>query len=246
MFPITPSAPSNGLYRPARLNLRDEVSAYLREEIFAGRLRPGTKIDQDGVAVTMGISKLPVREALIALEAEGLVNSIPRRGAYVAMLTADDFHDHYRVYGRVVAIAAERAAGRITLDELEILDRLVDRMEMWVYGDQDDERLNFQFHRLINRAGASRRLKSVLKSLAQAMPEKLYHETRGWSKPAQREHRAIVTALRNGDGLAAAAASIEHIEAGAEQVIRSLTNSGFFASDPADGPANASSEPTAR
>ena len=61
-----------------RGNLADEVADHIRDSILTGRLRPGTRIDQDAIARDMGVSRLPVREALISLDQEGLVRTLPR------------------------------------------------------------------------------------------------------------------------------------------------------------------------
>jgi len=93
-----------------RERFAEEVASELREMILAGRLGSGERIDQDAVAESHGMSRLPVREALIALEQEGLVVNTPRRGAYVAQLSPEDVQDQYEVYGLVAGIASARAA----------------------------------------------------------------------------------------------------------------------------------------
>ena len=81
--------------RRSRPTLKDEAAQYVRDRILTGVRKPGMKIDQDAVADDLGARRLPVREALIALEAEGLVETIARRGLYVAALSPSDIRDHY-------------------------------------------------------------------------------------------------------------------------------------------------------
>ena len=103
-------APYRSRQRPVkRERFAEEVASELRELILAGTLPSGSRIDQDAVAESHGMSRLPVREALIALEQEGLVVNTQRRGAYVAQFTPEDVLDQYEVYGLVAGIAA--AAG---------------------------------------------------------------------------------------------------------------------------------------
>ena len=226
--------PLPGREAHGRLNLRDAVAAHIRELIFSGSLRRGQRIEPGGVADVVGVSKLPVREALIQLESEGLVDNIARRGAFVAMLDPEDLYDHFQAFGKLVAIAAERAAQRITDHELDELDSLVARMENWDEGDRecDVERLNQRFHQIINRSGGSRRLKGIIRSLAASIPEDLYHRSRGWSAEAQAEHRLILAALRAHDGVSAGAASTRHVEAGGRDLVKSLHASGFWDDEP--------------
>ena len=84
-----------------RHNLADEVATHIRTAILAGRLRSGERIDQDAIADELGVSRLPVREALIALDKEGLVNTIPRKGSYVARIDREDIADHYEIFGQL-------------------------------------------------------------------------------------------------------------------------------------------------
>ena len=93
---------------PRRRNLAEDVAEHIRQEILAGRFRPGDRIDQDAIAVQLGVSRLPVREALIALDQEGLIESIPRRGAYVQRLEREDIADHYQLFGQAAGLAAYR------------------------------------------------------------------------------------------------------------------------------------------
>lgn len=213
-----------------RHNLKEDVAAYVRELIFGGQFKPGMKVDQDRIADTLGVSKLPVREALILLESEGIIESYPRRGAFVAPLTPDDVYDHYHIFALLVSAAAERAATRITDEEIEQLERLLQQMEEWDSSESaaGQEQLNDEFHRIINRAGGSRRLNAVLRSLSHGIPSRLYHQTRGWTDMAQKEHRAIVEALRARDPEGAAAAAAAHVDSGASHAVRILRESGFW------------------
>jgi DNA-binding GntR family transcriptional regulator len=230
----------------SRPNLRDVAANHIRNRIFAGDLRPGTRLDQDGIAADLGISKLPVREAILILEREGLLDGKARRGSYVAMLQPEDFFDHYRIFATLTGMAAERAATRISGNELDALAALLARMEQWDESnrDSDTERLNFRFHRIVNRAGGSRRLNVVLKALAAGMPEQLYHRTRGWTAAAQAEHREILAALKARDPYLAREAASRHVEQGGREVIASLHARGFWADAPGSGEESTSASMT--
>jgi DNA-binding transcriptional regulator YhcF (GntR family) len=113
--------------RPAlrTTNLKSEIADYLREQIYGGALHAGSRLDQDGLAEQLRVSRLPVREALISLEAEGLVVTKARRGAYVASLTEAYVIDHFRIFGAVSSIAAQEATEALTAAQLDKLDGLV-------------------------------------------------------------------------------------------------------------------------
>jgi DNA-binding GntR family transcriptional regulator len=215
--------------------LKELAADEIRDRIFAGELRPGHKVEQDAIASDLGISKLPVREALISLEAEGIVRNIPRRGAFVAALTPEDVRDHYQVYGLASSVAAERAATRMTDADLEYLRVAHAAMTE----ERDPERqaeLNFDFHRQINVAGGSRRLLSVLEVLSRGIPTRFYETHPGWSTVAHADHTLILRALEEKDGAAAATAMASHLREGGEYAIRVLKESGFWDAPPSGSP----------
>lgn len=211
-----------------RQNLKDEIAAHIRNLILSGELRPGEKILQDQVALDLAVSRLPVREALIALESEGLVKNIPRKGSYVAMLKPEDVIDHFIVFGMLSGLAAERAANRLTADQFDQLERLVEEMDRET-DPMIQENLNGQFHEIINRAGSSLRLRSLLRGLAKSIPSKFFEMPTGWSDWARSDHKAIIDALRSRDGRAAAELMQQHLRNGGEAAVRGLRGVGFWA-----------------
>jgi DNA-binding GntR family transcriptional regulator len=213
--------------RSIRTNLKDVVADHIRNLIFSGQLRPGQKVDQDEIAEVLGVSKLPVREALIVLENEALVRGVPRRGVFVAPLTPDDLFDHYEIYGMVEGIAARRAAQNLSDAELEKLAEITAQMH------QDDlperqEKLNYEFHRAINIAGGTPKLLTVLHALSKTMPARFFEIAGGWAEVAGDQHRQIEAALRIRDGAAAEQAMYEHILSGGEYAVKMLRESGFW------------------
>jgi DNA-binding GntR family transcriptional regulator len=109
--------------RPGRVRLRressaDQVAAHVRRSIMAGELRKGDRLLQDEIAEELGVSRIPVREAIIALDREGWVSFEANRGAFVTGLEADDIRDHYELRGIVLGLAAKRVAETATDDAL--------------------------------------------------------------------------------------------------------------------------------
>ncbi len=215
------------LARRARPNLKDEAADFLRDAIFAGRFRPGDRIDQDQIAADLGVSRLPVREAIITLSTEGLIDMMPRRGAFIARLTRDDVLDHYVIFGVLSGLAASRAVEVITDDQLDDLATLITAM-----GTSKDpvaqEQMNFRFHQIINKAGSSRRLTMVLGQLSKNMPTRFYEFTQGWADRAICEHQAILDALRSGDPRLASAVVAMHLRSGGEQAVKMLDSLDFW------------------
>src|SRR5437763_14146955 len=89
------------VYEPrlARRSSGDDAALLIRRMIFEGELRPGERVPQDHVAAVLGISRIPVREALIALEREGWVTIEMNRGAFVNALDARSVRDNDDLFG---------------------------------------------------------------------------------------------------------------------------------------------------
>lgn len=212
-----------------RPNLKDEVARYVRDLILSGSVGAGQRLDQDAIADELGVSRLPVREALITLEAEGLVDNIARRGSYVASLAPTDISDHFEMYGLLSGLAAARAATASPPGMIERLEQIVAEMRDNT-DPREHDRLNFAFHQAINKAGASRRLVAVLRILSGNMPTHFFehHTDDEFRTEALKEHDVILTALRNGDGQAASAAMAAHFTHTGNEAVRMLRESGFW------------------
>lgn len=215
-------------HRPRRRpNLAEEVATFIRDGILAGRLRPGDRIDQDAIADELGVSRLPVREALISLDREGLVQTIPRKGSYVSRIDRDDIADHYTIFGQVAGLAAARAVLRLHDDDLA---RLVDLHERMLAADSlsEQQRLNHEFHRTINLGAGSQRMTAMLQLLSRSLPMPYADFPAEWLDEANRQHKDILDALRRRDTLAAQRAMEQHINASARHAIEVLEGLDFF------------------
>jgi DNA-binding GntR family transcriptional regulator len=210
-----------------RRSLSAEVADHVRSMIFDGRLRAEERVPQDAIAAELGVSRLPVREALITLEADGLVASEPHRGMFVVPIRAEDIEDHYRLYGMAQGLAATGAVRRITSPVLARLDELVAAMDGG--GDPDlMHDLNWEFHSLINHTGASTRTLSMLRHLSHNLPREVYSLPDPASPEANRGHARIVAALRAGDATAVDVANREHVQREGDQVVAALKRAGVL------------------
>lgn len=105
------------------------VAAHLREAILGGKLRPGDRIRQEEVAEQFGASRLPVREALRILAAEGLTELEPHKGARVPRLTRREVEVIYRMRERLEPLALAESLPRLTAADHDQLGRLQQRIE---------------------------------------------------------------------------------------------------------------------
>jgi DNA-binding GntR family transcriptional regulator len=210
-----------------RRNLKDHIVDHVRNLILTGALRPGDRIPQDEIAESLAVSRLPVREALIALEAEGLISTQPRRGSFVSMLEPQDVVDHFAMVGLISGVAVARAATALTSEQFAELEELCDAMEQATDAEQQAT-FNNQFHEIINRAGSSMRLRSVLRGLSRSIPSKFFEMPTDWRTWGSHDHRAILDALRRGDGEEAARLTQEHLRHGGEAAVAGLHATGFW------------------
>ncbi|HYG92473.1 MAG TPA: GntR family transcriptional regulator [Nocardioides sp.] len=105
------------------------VAAYLRETILGGGLKPGDRIRQEEIAARLGASRLPVREALRILEAEGLTEHEPRKGARVPRLTQHEVEVIYRMRERLEPLALVESLPRLGVADHERLEEVQSRIE---------------------------------------------------------------------------------------------------------------------
>lgn len=213
-----------------RQNLKDMIATVIRSAIFSGELRPGEKINQDELAEHLRVSKIPIREALVTLEAEGLIENVPRRGAFVSALSPDDVIDHFSVVGLVSGALAARATARIEPAQIDHMREVVEAMR----GERDPGRfdgLNEDFHRTLNRAARARRLSSVLVLLIKSMPSDFYHHAPAWLDAALDQHIGILRAIEARDPEAVAERVKEHFRDAGTEAVTVLANSGFWADE---------------
>jgi DNA-binding GntR family transcriptional regulator len=187
--------------REASVTNAVRVQEELREAILAGSLPPGARLRAEPLAERLRTSRTPVREALILLAREGLVDIEPRRGAIVRAFDAADLADLYDVRALIEPHAARRAATRIGRDELARLSEICTAAE--ARGAADDEAvedqvaLNEEFHRIVIAAAGSPRLEAALRAVA-GIPRAF--RAAFWHDDGQRAqslfcHRQIVHAL---------------------------------------------------
>jgi DNA-binding GntR family transcriptional regulator len=191
--PRLPSVPAD-LRR--RGGLPDDVAAYIRRLVLTGVLKPGQKIDQEAVCEALDVSRSPIREAIVILGQEGLLDVTPRRGASVALLTPSDIVDHYELFGVVSGRAAAMAAETLKDDQLDELAGIQTafRLAPGNTSAADLSKLNERFHRIIN-ACAPRRTRWLLRLLERSVPADYYEFADGWNAQAIGHHQTILDAI---------------------------------------------------
>lgn len=191
------------------------ASEVIREAIIDGRLTPGQRLKEEELARELGMSRTPVREALLLLQSEGLVESIPRRGATVRSYAADDLDDMYQLRAVLEGYAARRAATRISRDDIARLEESCARFDRLRTEDglRDLVKENLLFHNVILDAAGSDRLVPLVRKVIE-LP--LVYRSFSWYSPEQKlisqhYHRQLTRALAAGDAKRAEMIMTEHV-----------------------------------
>ncbi len=129
MFPALRSSLVNGGGVVPRSGSADRVYDTLRQGILDGRYAPGTRLGEADLADSLGVSRTPVREALRRLGSEGLLATLPNKGARVRTWTAGELGDIFDLRALLEGHAAARAATRVTDADINVMNNLVTRME---------------------------------------------------------------------------------------------------------------------
>jgi len=184
-------------------SLKNLVYSYLQDQMQKGQLRQGQSINMEQTAQKLGISKTPLREALIKLEAEGFVKIQPWRGVLVSELTLQDFKDCYQIIGALEGSALSAAAPRIKKHDITRMEILDEEMQEAIEAGNFDayyER-NIEFHRTYLRLAENQALADTVDILK----KKLYEFSRPkeflkeWEDVSMSEHTQLVALLKQGE-----------------------------------------------
>jgi DNA-binding GntR family transcriptional regulator len=201
---------------PVVKSARETAYDYLKTSIVSGELRPGEIIDDATVATLCGISRTPVREAVIQLEKVGLVNAPPRRRPTVAASSGDDIEHILGPLGALQTLAAKVAAPLVTPDDvvqMEALNRrLLNAAEVNDWAEA--ALLDMEFHGILVLRTDNRFLIAEVDNLQTLFTRAnaLYMRNRGPDQQSSREHSAIINAVRAKDAERAAAATAKNFE----------------------------------
>ncbi|MFI8520663.1 GntR family transcriptional regulator [Streptomyces sp. NPDC085481] len=190
------------------------VLAELRRAITTGELRPGGPIRQDALAARLDVSRVPLREALKSLEAEGLVVHHVHRGYFVAELSLEDLEEIYRIRRLLETEAVRAAVVEMPDGTVGVLEEIQREVERAAEGGDVTAmaEANRRFHFALIEASGMPRLVRLIATLWDATDayRSLYYAEDPHRELAVREHRAVISALRNGDVEAAVRCLDEH------------------------------------
>jgi DNA-binding GntR family transcriptional regulator len=219
---IDTGAPADGADAgPLRQKSTDRVYAALRRKVIDSELAPGSQILEQELAIALGVSRTPLREALVRLENEGLLEIIPRHGVRIIPMSVADMKEIYQVLVSLESAAAAALASQPPSEAaIDALDAIYERMDAHLKaGDVtawalEDER----FHLKIIELAGNRRLREIVSNCwDQAHRARMFTlrmQTHPQPLQSMKEHRQIITALRKHDAAKAESLLRSHRERG--------------------------------
>lgn len=195
-------------------SLRDRVVDEVKERIISGDLPTGARLHERNLSQELGVSRVPLREAILTLAAQGLVEMRPRVGAFVRPMTKAYVEDLFAVRMALEPLAASLAARNRNAAHLAELARLVDaEREALVAGDDRRGSLvNAEFHLEILRASGNELLFSIMAPM-QSQIQRLFRRTiTSMSQQLSDDHADMLEALQAQDADRATDAARRHVE----------------------------------
>ena len=211
------------IYRSAT----DVAYQYLRGQILSGELVGGQRVNLDVVAGTLGVSRMPVRDAVRQLSSEGLLTLYPRRGVIVTSLSIDDVLELFETRAVLEGLALRRGMRAIGSEERARLRETVDRLEAW-HGDPGHYLLlHDEFHESLCAYSQRPRLLGHIRSIRESVAPyiRLFLKLHGQEMKGT-DHRAIVDAIDTGDPDEAERTIRHHVVAGGIGLVEFLKTNG--------------------
>jgi DNA-binding GntR family transcriptional regulator len=196
-------------YRP----LQEIVRGKLRDAILAGRHEPGERLSISAIARRYAVSAIPVREALRGLEAEGLIEFNPNRGAIVTRLSRDELNEIFLIRLELERLSLRKAIPNLEGKDFDQLDDLVRQMDASVSEPSAWLNANQRFHLLLSKAARLPRLHHMLTNLwGVSRPYMGVYMARIVNpRKARTEHLALIKACRSADAAGATKILEEHV-----------------------------------
>jgi DNA-binding GntR family transcriptional regulator len=199
------------------------VYEQLRGWIVHGKLGPGDAVDQERLAESLGVSRMPLRQALQRLESDGLIERRPHHTAIVTGFSQSDIRDIYAARSVLEGLLAEKGAGSLAAPGLDRLAAVYDRMSVAVPTADSDVfvRLDWEFHQVIYRASGYPRTIDITEQLRSSSERYMYYYAAHSPGTAESlaEHEQIMRACQEGNPGLVRELTEKHISRSAAKLI---------------------------
>ncbi|CAN5545090.1 GntR family transcriptional regulator [soil metagenome] len=209
---------------------KDLVVMHVLNDVFTGKLRPGDRIDRNGLAKEMGLSRVPIQEAMVQLEHDGIVVTRYHRGAFIERFDEATIREHHEIYGQLNGLASARAAADPHCAIAERLDSVLDVMRSSSDVRTFQEAVG-EYRRIICDAYAGPRLAALIRATRSFIPPDFwaaYLDVRG---DLVAYYEAETDAIRRHDPDAARVANMDRAAALASVMLAELCRRGVISVD---------------
>jgi DNA-binding GntR family transcriptional regulator len=211
---------------PRGTALSTGIVAELKELIYKGEFRPGERLNEAALALRMGTSRGPIREAIKVLAGLGLVTAVTNKGVFVRQLSLREMLEIYDMRALVFGFAADRACEHVTEDRRNEMQALLEGMDVACEAEDGGlyYDLNLRFHALVlelsNNQRAHQAYDDYVKELH--LVRRKYFNVPGNMRRSNKEHRAIFEAIVAGNHSRARAAAEKHVQASRVRLLDSF------------------------
>ena len=213
--------------RLVRRSSGEDAARYIQRLIFDGELRAGARVPQDDIAQALGISRIPVREALIALERGGWVTIELHRGAFVSVLDEQGVRDHYDLYGIAYGLAVRRAVARAGTSLGTSLPDIVASLRSTTEPGPFLDLVN-AFHDTVLTAARSPRIEVALRALSGLVPGNFFQLVPAAMQVERAGLTRIAAAVARRDADAAASGYQDMLRRQADNVVAVFRDRGVL------------------
>jgi DNA-binding GntR family transcriptional regulator len=181
-------------------SLKEQVYEYLREQMRSGELRPGSVIDMEETSKKLGVSKTPLRDALLQLEMEDFVTILPRRKVVVNSLTLQDIRNYYQIIGSLESTAILLAFDRLGEEDYSAMEKMIETMKKALNRDDFDVyfKNNLLFHRTYLKASENISLVKIVSLLKKRLYDfpRMAGCIKEWEASSVLEHEKLLSLFR--------------------------------------------------
>ncbi|MFS0758266.1 GntR family transcriptional regulator [Noviherbaspirillum sp. 1P10PC] len=202
------------------------IAEQLKQLIFTGEIAPGERINEAALALRMGTSRGPIREAIRILTGLGIVTAVVNKGVFVRKISVREMLDIYELRALVFGFAAQRAAENITDAERAEFERLLAQMDQAAESNDGTlyYDLNLAFHALILRLSGNNRAQQAYFDYVNELHlfRRRYFNAPGNMRKSNAEHRLIYDAIASGSAARAKTMAERHVWSGRQRLLATL------------------------
>ena len=183
-------------------SLKEQVYDFLREQLRRGEILPGSVIDMEETSKKLGVSRTPLRDALLQLESEDFVAILPRRKVVVNVLTVQDIKNYYEIIGALESIAIIKAFDRLSQNDIDYMEQMNREMKQAIEANDFDlyYEKNLNFHSVYLDLCENEKLIRIVNTLKKRLYDFPRRQgfVKEWEEASIKEHARLIQLLREG------------------------------------------------